>query len=69
MFEFDGPLEGDDFILCIGPNFWSKPCQPMIYTLGKMEIAGSVFLGLLLYVLPFLSLYTSTVHLCDFPRP
>lgn len=29
-------------------NFWSEPCNPLIYKLGKMEIAANVFLALVL---------------------
>lgn len=45
-FSIDG-----DFVLCdFAGNFWSEPCNPMIYTIGKMEIAANVFLALILYV-------------------
>ncbi|KAL8924464.1 MAG: hypothetical protein Q9172_002675 [Xanthocarpia lactea] len=36
------------YIPCYGWNFWSEPCQPAIYTAGKLEIAANVFLGLLM---------------------
>ncbi|KAL9000708.1 MAG: hypothetical protein Q9169_000744 [Polycauliona sp. 2 TL-2023] len=36
------------YIPCRGYNFWSEPCQPAIYTVGKIEIAANVFLGLLI---------------------
>ncbi|KAL8666877.1 MAG: hypothetical protein Q9202_001117 [Teloschistes flavicans] len=42
-------LEFDGFIPCNGWNFWSQPCNPVIYTAGKLEIAANVFLGLLTY--------------------
>ncbi|KAL8898178.1 MAG: hypothetical protein Q9192_002206 [Flavoplaca navasiana] len=35
-------------IPCRGYNFWSEPCQPAIYTVGRIEIAANVFLGLLI---------------------
>ncbi|KAI4098163.1 MAG: hypothetical protein LQ339_006541 [Xanthoria mediterranea] len=35
-------------IPCRGYNFWSEPCQPAIYTIGRIEIAANVFLGLLI---------------------
>ena len=41
-------LEFDDFVLCDDFNFWSQQCNPLIYTLGKMEIAANVFLALIL---------------------
>lgn len=45
-FSIDG-----GFVLCdFAGNFWSEPCNPMIYTIGKMEIAANVFLALILYV-------------------
>ncbi|KAL8674576.1 MAG: hypothetical protein Q9168_001019 [Polycauliona sp. 1 TL-2023] len=38
----------DGYVPCRGYNFWSKPCEPAIYTVGKLEIAANVFLGLLM---------------------
>ena len=38
----------DGSIPCVAYNYWSKPCNPLIYRLGKMEIAASVFLALTL---------------------
>ena len=40
--EFDGLIPCDDF------NFWSEACNPLIYPLGRMEIAANVFLALIL---------------------
>ncbi|KAL9016522.1 MAG: hypothetical protein Q9185_006143 [Variospora sp. 1 TL-2023] len=37
-----------DFIPCRQWNYWSEPCNPVIYTAGKLEIAANVFLGLLM---------------------
>ncbi|KAL6714507.1 hypothetical protein ACLMJK_007932 [Lecanora helva] len=44
QFEFDG------FIPCVGYNTWSHECNPLIYTLGRMEIAANVFLALILII-------------------
>ena len=41
-------LDFDGFVPCDDWNFWSYQCNPLIYTLGKMEIAANVFLGLIL---------------------
>jgi len=42
-------LEVDGFILCDTPyNFFSKECNPEIYTAGKTEIAGNVFLAFIM---------------------
>ncbi|KAL8733923.1 MAG: hypothetical protein Q9181_003398 [Wetmoreana brouardii] len=35
-------------IICNHWNFWSEPCEPAIYTAGRLEIAANVFLGLLM---------------------
>ena len=46
-FEF----EPYDIVPCsfeYGGNVWSQPCQPSIYTIGKIEIAANVFLALIL---------------------
>ncbi|KAI4129006.1 MAG: hypothetical protein LQ338_002473 [Usnochroma carphineum] len=40
--------EYDGYILCNQWNLWSEPCNPVIYTAGKIEIAANVFLGLLI---------------------
>ncbi|KAL9099397.1 MAG: hypothetical protein Q9163_005095 [Psora crenata] len=37
-----------DYIPCDEYNFWSRHCNPLIYTLGNMEIAANVFLALVL---------------------
>jgi len=42
LFEFDG------FVPCDELNYWSYQCNPLIYTLGRMEIAANVFLALIL---------------------
>ncbi|KAL8944058.1 MAG: hypothetical protein Q9211_000723 [Gyalolechia sp. 1 TL-2023] len=41
-------LEFNDYIPCNRWNYWSEPCNPVIYTAGKMEIAANVFLALLI---------------------
>lgn len=42
-------LDIDGFIPCDAPyNFYSKVCNPEIYTAGKTEIAGNVFLALIM---------------------
>lgn len=41
-------LEFDGLVPCVDWNFWSQQCNPLIYTLGKMEIAANVFLALIL---------------------
>ncbi|KAL9604623.1 MAG: hypothetical protein Q9219_000343 [cf. Caloplaca sp. 3 TL-2023] len=41
-------LEFGEYIPCNQWNFWSEPCNPVIYTAGKVEIAANVFLGLLI---------------------
>ncbi|KAL8943833.1 MAG: hypothetical protein Q9216_000826 [Gyalolechia sp. 2 TL-2023] len=41
-------LKFNDFIPCNQWNYWSEPCNPVIYTAGKIEIAANVFLGLLI---------------------
>lgn len=44
LLEFDGIIPCDEW------NFWSYQCNPLIYTLGKMEIAANVFLALILFI-------------------
>lgn len=44
IINFDGVIPCDDF------NFWSQECNPLIYTLGRMEIAANVFLALILII-------------------
>ncbi|KAL2044897.1 hypothetical protein N7G274_002672 [Stereocaulon virgatum] len=44
LLEFDGIIPCDAF------NYWSYQCNPLIYTLGKMEIAANVFLALILFI-------------------
>ena len=41
-------IDIDGFVPCDDFNFWSQACQPEIYTIGKVEIAANVFLGLIL---------------------
>ena len=42
-------IEFGDLIPCNNRfNFWSQACQPTIYTIGKIEMAANVFLGLIL---------------------
>ncbi|KAL8840741.1 MAG: hypothetical protein Q9170_001179 [Blastenia crenularia] len=41
----------DDPIICDYWDSWSQPCNPVIYTAGKLEIAANVFLLSLMYVL------------------
>ncbi|KAL9126820.1 MAG: hypothetical protein Q9217_004194 [Psora testacea] len=41
-------IQLDDYIPCNAFNYWTYYCNPLIYTLGKMEIAANVFLGLVL---------------------
>lgn len=43
MFKFK-----DGFIPCEIYNFWSQPCNPLIYRLGKQEMAANVFLALVI---------------------
>lgn len=38
----------DGFVPCEIYNFWSKPCNPLIYKLGKQEMAANVFLALVI---------------------
>ncbi|KAL8715825.1 MAG: hypothetical protein Q9220_000492 [cf. Caloplaca sp. 1 TL-2023] len=40
-------VEFGSYIPCNGWNFWSEPCNAIIYTAGKIEIAANVFLGLI----------------------
>ena len=42
-FEFE-----DGLVPCVSYNWWSKACNPLIYQLGKQEIAANVFLALVL---------------------
>lgn len=42
--DIDGLIPCDEF------NFWSEECNPLIYTLGRMEIAANVFLALILII-------------------
>ncbi|KAL8952667.1 MAG: hypothetical protein Q9222_001435 [Ikaeria aurantiellina] len=41
-------IEFGNYIPCNGWNFWSEPCNEIIYTAGKIEIAANVFLGLII---------------------
>lgn len=41
-------LEVGDLVPCDEFNFWSKVCQPEIYTIGGIEIAANIFLALIL---------------------
>lgn len=43
-------LEVGDFVPCDEFNFWSKACQPEIYTIGGIEIAANIFLALILVI-------------------
>ena len=43
-------LQLGDYIPCDEFNIWSYPCNPLIYTLGKMEIAANVFLAFVLMI-------------------
>ncbi|MCJ1450046.1 hypothetical protein MMC28_000374 [Mycoblastus sanguinarius] len=43
-------LDVDGFVPCDDWNYWSEECQPLIYTLGRMEIAANVFLAFILII-------------------
>ncbi|KAK4697807.1 metal transporter CNNM, partial [Lecanoromycetidae sp. Uapishka_2] len=43
-------LDFDGFVPCDDWNYWTYQCNPLIYTLGKMEIAANVFLALILII-------------------
>ncbi len=47
-YEPDGGYDYDTTLGCHYWNFWAEPCLPVIYIAGKTEIAGTVFLGLLM---------------------
>ena len=42
LFEVDGLVPCDEL------NWFSYECNPLIYKIGRMEIAANVFLGLIL---------------------
>ncbi|KAF6240053.1 hypothetical protein HO173_001663 [Letharia columbiana] len=44
LVEFDGMVPCDEY------NYWSQICNPLIYTLGRIEIAANVFLALILII-------------------
>ncbi|KAF6228169.1 hypothetical protein HO133_007899 [Letharia lupina] len=44
LVEFDGMVPCDEY------NYWSQICNPLIYTLGRTEIAANVFLALILII-------------------
>lgn len=58
-FEFRNLATGDVLVPCSGSNLRSKVCSPMIYTLGRVELAANVFLCLLI-----LAQFTLFVYSC-----
>ncbi|CAF9916791.1 hypothetical protein IMSHALPRED_003295 [Imshaugia aleurites] len=51
LVEFDGLVPCDVY------NYWSQDCSPLIYTLGRIEIAANVFLALILIIHKTLFVY------------
>ncbi|KAL9004649.1 MAG: hypothetical protein Q9188_002540 [Gyalolechia gomerana] len=41
-------VKSHHYIPCNQWNYWSEPCNPVIYTAGKIQIAANVFLALLI---------------------
>ncbi|KAM0803560.1 hypothetical protein BDR22DRAFT_839137 [Usnea florida] len=41
---------GNGLVPCDEYNYWSEVCNPLIYTLGRTEIAANVFLALILII-------------------
>ncbi|KAL8763516.1 MAG: hypothetical protein Q9184_000728 [Pyrenodesmia sp. 2 TL-2023] len=48
FYPSDEGYDLDTLIGCRRWNYWSEACFPAIYTTGRTEIAGNVFLGLLM---------------------